>query len=78
MKIVSYNVSDSQPWKIERLLAMDADAMKLVKDGDDEKEVPDGMKGRILPFELVQEDNDCLEKYGRTRIFPWLTSTDHA
>ena len=29
-------------------------AMKLVKDGDDEKEVPDGMKGRILPFELVQ------------------------
>ena len=38
-------------------------AMKLVKDGDDEKEVPDGMKGRILPFELVQEDNDCLEKY---------------
>ena len=29
----------------------------------DEKEVPDGMKGRILPFELVQEDNDCLEKY---------------
>ena len=38
-------------------------AMKLVKDGDEEKEVPDGMKGRILPFELVQEDNDCLEKY---------------
>ena len=38
-------------------------AMKLVKDGDDEKEVPDGLKGRILPFELVQEDNDCLEKY---------------
>lgn len=29
-------------------------AMKLVKDGDDEKEVPDGMKGRILPFEIVQ------------------------
>jgi type I restriction enzyme M protein len=29
-------------------------AMKLVKDGDDEKEVPDGMKGRILPFEMVQ------------------------
>ena len=25
MKIVSYNISDSQPWKIERLLAMDAD-----------------------------------------------------
>ena len=29
--------------------------MKLVKDGDDEKEVPDGMKGRILPFEMVQQ-----------------------
>ena len=29
-------------------------AMKLVKDGDEEKEVPDGMKGRILPFEMVQ------------------------
>ncbi len=29
-------------------------AMKLVKDGDDEKEVPDGMKGRVLPFELIQ------------------------
>ena len=38
-------------------------AMKLVKDGDDEKEVPDGMKGRILPFELVQKDNDILDKY---------------
>ena len=38
-------------------------AMKLVKDGDDEKEVPDGMKGRILPFELVQKDSDILEKY---------------
>ena len=30
-------------------------AMKLVKDGDEEKEVPDGMKGRILPFEMVQQ-----------------------
>lgn len=30
--------------------------MKLVKDGDDEKEVPDGIKGRILPFEMVQHD----------------------
>ncbi|MBR6139603.1 MAG: type I restriction-modification system subunit M [Prevotella sp.] len=29
--------------------------MKLVKDGDEEKEVPDGMKGRILPFEMVQQ-----------------------
>ena len=29
---------------------------KIVKDGDDEKEVEDGMKGRILPFELVQKD----------------------
>ena len=29
---------------------------KIVKDGDDEKEVEDGMKGRILPFELVQHD----------------------
>ena len=38
-------------------------AMKLVKDGDDEKEVPDGMKGRILPFELVQKDSDILDKY---------------
>lgn len=32
------------------------DSMKLVKDGDEEKEVPDGKKGRILPFELVQLD----------------------
>ena len=31
-------------------------AMKLVKDGDEEKEVPDGMKGRILPFEMIQKD----------------------
>lgn len=29
---------------------------KIVKDGDEEKEVPDGMKGRILPFELIQKD----------------------
>ena len=28
---------------------------KIVKDGDDEKEVEDGLKGRILPFELVQQ-----------------------
>ena len=29
-------------------------AYKIKKDGDDEIEVPDGLKGRILPFELVQ------------------------
>ena len=29
---------------------------KLVKDGDDEKEVEDGKKGRILPFDLVQNN----------------------
>ena len=29
-------------------------AYKIKKDGDDEVEVPDGIKGRILPFELVQ------------------------
>lgn len=29
---------------------------KIVKDGDDEKEVEDGLKGRILPFELVQHE----------------------
>ena len=27
---------------------------KMVKDGDDEKEVEDGMKGRIVPFRMVQ------------------------
>ena len=32
-------------------------AMKLVKKGDEEIEVEDGMKGRILPFELVQKEN---------------------
>ena len=30
-------------------------AMKLVKKGDEEIEVEDGMKGRILPFDLVQD-----------------------
>ena len=29
-------------------------AYKIKKDGDNEIEVPDGIKGRILPFELVQ------------------------
>lgn len=29
-------------------------AYKIKKDGDNEIEVPDGLKGRILPFELVQ------------------------
>lgn len=29
-------------------------AYKIKKDDDDEVEVPDGLKGRILPFELVQ------------------------
>lgn len=31
-------------------------AYKLVKKGDEEIEVPDGLKGRILPFELVQHE----------------------
>lgn len=31
------------------------EATKLVKKGDDEVEVPDGLKGRIIPFPLVQE-----------------------
>ena len=29
---------------------------KIVKDGDDEKEVEDGKKGRILPFDMIQKD----------------------
>ncbi len=31
------------------------EATKLVKKGDDEVEVPDGLKGRIIPFEMVQK-----------------------
>ena len=31
-------------------------AYKLVKKGDEEIEVPDGLKGRILPFELIQSE----------------------
>ena len=31
------------------------EATKLVKKGDDEVEVPDGLKGRIIPFTLVQQ-----------------------
>jgi type I restriction enzyme M protein len=31
-------------------------AMKLVKKGDEEIEVEDGMKGRVIPFGLVQEE----------------------
>lgn len=31
-------------------------AYKLVKKGDEEIEVPDGLKGRIIPFELVQQE----------------------
>lgn len=30
-------------------------AYKLVKKGDDDVEVPDGLKGRIIPFSLVQQ-----------------------
>lgn len=29
---------------------------KLVKKGDEEMEVPDGLKGRIIPFDLIQRD----------------------
>ena len=36
-------------------------AMKLVKKGDEEIEVENGMKGRILPFELVQNWDFSLE-----------------
>lgn len=31
-------------------------AYKLVKKGDEEIEVPDGLKGRIIPFDLVQQE----------------------
>lgn len=31
-------------------------AYKLVNKGDEEIEVPDGLKGRIIPFELVQQE----------------------
>lgn len=31
-------------------------AMKLVKKGDEEIEVEDGMKGRVIPFDLVQDE----------------------
>lgn len=31
-------------------------AYKLAKKGDEEIEVPDGLKGRIIPFELVQQE----------------------
>ena len=31
-------------------------AYKLVKKGNEEIEVPDGLKGRIIPFELVQQE----------------------
>ena len=31
------------------------EATKVVKKGDDEVEVPDGLKGRIIPFEMVQK-----------------------
>ena len=31
-------------------------AMKLVKKGDEEIEVEDGMKGRVIPFEMVQDE----------------------
>ena len=47
-------------------------AYKLQKKGDEELEVPDGMKGRILPFELVQREKFQaeLEAIGRlqTRV----------
>lgn len=31
------------------------EATKIVKKGDEEQEVPDGLKGRIIPFEMVQK-----------------------
>lgn len=51
-------VNDIETIQTEGLDAVKSveEAKKIVKDGDDEKEVPDGMKGRILPFELIQED----------------------
>ena len=32
------------------------EATKLVKKGDEEIEVPDGLKGRIIPFEMIQQE----------------------
>lgn len=32
------------------------EATKLVKKGDEEIEVPDGLKGRIIPFDMIQQE----------------------
>ena len=36
----------------------------MVKKGDEELEVPDGLKGRIFPFELVQQQKFQAEMKG--------------
>jgi type I restriction enzyme M protein len=32
------------------------EATKLVKKGDEEIEVPDGLKGRVIPFDMIQQE----------------------
>ena len=50
-------VSDIEMLQTEGLTAARVveEATKVVKKGDDEVEVPDGLKGRIIPFEMVQK-----------------------
>ena len=50
-------VSDIEMLQTEGLTAARVveEATKVVKKGDDEVEVPDGLKGRIIPFKMVQK-----------------------
>ncbi len=45
MKVISYNISDSESWKIERLLAMDADVWVVPEiTCPEEAHLPDGLE----------------------------------
>ena len=52
-QMISNDIETIQQEAIDAVRVVEP-AYKVVKKGDEEIEVPDGLKGRILPFELVQ------------------------
>ena len=52
-QMITNDIETIQQEGIDAVRVVEA-AYKVVKKGDEEIEVPDGQKGRILPFELVQ------------------------
>lgn len=60
MKIVSYNISDSKPWKIERLLQMDADVLVVPEiTCPEDAHLPEGLEMEWKGIDYVHYQKKC-------------------